>query len=43
MADAGNRYVNPYRVMLGECTRKEIREALQRGGIESCYHPHRRD
>ena len=34
-----NRYVNPYRVMLGECTRKEIREALQRGELKAAIIP----
>ncbi len=34
-----NRYVNPYRVMLGECTRKEIREALQSGRLKAAIIP----
>ena len=34
-----NRYVNPHRVMLGECTRKEIREALQRGDLKAAIIP----
>ena len=34
-----NRYVNPYKVMLGECTRKEIREALQSGELKAAIIP----
>ena len=34
-----NRYVNPYKVMLGECTRKEIREALQRDELKAAIIP----
>ena len=39
MANVGSRYVNPYRVMLGECTRKEIREALQSGELKAAIIP----
>ena len=39
MANVGRRYVNPYRVMLGECTRKEIREALQSGELKAAIIP----
>ena len=39
MANTGNRYISPYKVMLGECTRKEIREALQRGELKAAIIP----
>lgn len=39
MANTGNRYISPYKVMLGECTRKEIREALQRGKLKAAILP----
>ena len=39
MANAKSQYVNPYRVMLGECTRKEIREALQSGKLKAAIIP----
>ena len=39
MANAKSRYVNPSRVMLGECTRKEIRQALQSGNLQAAIIP----
>ena len=39
MANAKSQYVNPYRVMLGECTRKEIREALHSGKLKAAIIP----
>ena len=39
MANARTRYVNPSRVMLGECTRKEIRQALQSGNLKAAIIP----
>ena len=39
MANAKTRYVNPSRVMLGECTRKEIRQALQNGNLKAAIIP----
>ena len=34
-----DRYINPDRVMLGECTRKEIREALSKGDLKAAIIP----
>ena len=34
-----HRYVNPDRVMLGECTRKEIRHALESGRLKAAIIP----
>ena len=39
MVNTGSQYVNPDRVVLGECTRKEIREALQRGKLKAAIIP----
>ena len=39
MANARTRYVNPSRLMLGECTRKEIRQALQSGNLKAAIIP----
>ena len=39
MTNAKSQYVNPSRVMLGECTRKEIREALQSGNLKAAIIP----
>jgi creatinine amidohydrolase len=35
----GDRYVNPRRVLLWECTRKEIREALEAGRLKAAIVP----
>jgi hypothetical protein len=41
MSDDGNAqpYVHPDWVMLGECTRKEIRQALERGDLQAAIIP----
>ena len=36
---ADREYVHPDRVMLGECTRKEIRQALERGDLKAAIVP----
>ena len=39
MANAENQYVNPDKVLLGECTRKEIREALESRKLKAAIIP----
>ena len=39
MRKVGYRYVHPDKVMLGECTRKEVREALERGDLKAAIIP----
>ena len=39
MSTAPERYVHPDRVMLTECTRKEVREALGRGDLKAAVIP----
>jgi creatinine amidohydrolase len=39
MARAGEKYVNPRRVLLWECTRREVREALESGVLKAAVVP----
>ena len=39
MSESGHRYVHPDRVMLGECTRKEIRQRLVAGELKGALLP----
>ena len=39
MSREPNRYINPDRVMLGENTRKEVRQALQSGRLKAAIVP----
>ncbi len=39
VARAGDRYVNPRKVLLWECTRKEIREAMESGALKAAIIP----
>jgi hypothetical protein len=39
MRPAGDRYINPYKVLLYECTRREIRERLASGDLRAAIVP----
>ncbi len=39
VARAGERYVNPRKVLLWECTRREIREAMESGALKAAVVP----